>query len=75
MYRYGVEGMMIKLILSIFVIISFTLISCKKNETNGIEIANTLYVNQDYETNKELVHLIQVALAKNKQAIPNNNKK
>lgn len=70
MYRFGIEGVMMKLVLSIFVIISFTLISCKKNESNGIEIGATLYIHQDYETNKHLIQLIEEALAKNEEAIP-----
>lgn len=44
--------------------------SCKERETNGIVIAETLYVHQDYETNKELRNLIQEALNQNEKAIP-----
>ena len=47
-----------------------TLHSCKERETNGIVIGETLYVHQDYETNKELRNLIQEALNHNEKAIP-----
>lgn len=49
---------------------TLTLISCKEKETNGIIIAETLYIHQDYGTNKELRNLIQDALSENEKAIP-----
>lgn len=49
---------------------TLTLHSCKERETNGIVIAETLYIHQDYETNKELRNLIQEALNQNEKAIP-----
>ena len=49
---------------------SLTLNSCKKRETNEIKIAETLYVHQDYETNKELRNLIQEALDQNEKSLP-----
>tara|TARA_R110002012_G_C11617602_1_gene608649 strand:+ start:550 stop:948 length:399 start_codon:yes stop_codon:yes gene_type:complete len=44
--------------------------SCKERETNGIVIAETLYVHQDYQTNKELRNLIEEALKHNEKALP-----
>ena len=58
-------------ILTISLLLIFlTLNSCKQEETNGIEIAETLYVHQDYKTNKELRKLINEALDQNEKAIP-----
>ncbi|QFG52718.1 hypothetical protein [Chryseobacterium sp.] len=51
-------------------LILLTFNSCKQKETNGIEIAETLYVHQDYETNKELRKLIKEALDQKEKAIP-----
>ena len=49
---------------------TLTLYSCKERETSGIVIAETLYVHQDYQTNKELRNLIQEALNQNEKALP-----
>ncbi|MFL9832052.1 hypothetical protein ABS764_14465 [Flavobacterium sp. ST-87] len=60
-----------KRILTISIIhLILTLNSCKEKETSGIIIAETLYVHQGYETNKELRNLIQETLNKNEKAIP-----
>ena len=48
---------------------TLTLNSCKEKETNGIIIAETLYVHQNYEINKELRNLIQEALNRNEKAL------
>lgn len=56
------------LIISLLIPLAFN--SCKQRKTNGIEITETLYVHQDYETNKELRKLIQETLNQNEKAIP-----
>ncbi len=47
----------------------FTLLSCKENEVNGIEIGHTLFTNQSLGENKKLTDLITQTLNKDSKAL------
>ncbi len=47
----------------------FTILSCKENEVDGIEIGQDLYVGQSLEQNKKLTELITQTLNKDSNAL------
>ncbi|PWK16690.1 hypothetical protein [Xanthomarina spongicola] len=54
--------------LSIYFLLIFTLLSCKENVINGIEIGQDLYVGQSLEQNRKLSELITRMLNKESDA-------
>lgn len=61
---------MTRSIIVLILLFTLTFCSCKEREMKGIVIPETLYIHQDYHTNKELRNLIQEVLNENQKAIP-----
>lgn len=58
------------LLFFISLLLTLTIVfSCKQKEVEGIKIEETLYLHQDYETNKELCDLILRTLNKEKEGL------
>ena len=55
--------------LTIYLLLIFTILSCKENEVNGIEIGQDLYIGQSLEQNKKLTELITQTLNKDSNAL------
>lgn len=55
--------------LTIYLLLIFTILSCKEKEIDGIEIGQTLYANQSLEQNEKLTELITRTLNKNSNAL------
>jgi hypothetical protein len=53
----------------IFIFLTLTIISCKKEKIDGIIIGDTLFVHQSVSENRKMVNLINQALKKDKNAI------
>jgi len=54
---------------TIYILLIFTIFSCKQKNINGIEIGHTLYTNQTLKQNKKLSELITQTLSKNTKAL------
>lgn len=55
--------------LTIYLLLIFTILSCKKSEVDGIEIGQDLYIGQSVEQNKKLTELITQTLNKDSKAL------
>jgi hypothetical protein len=55
--------------LTIYFILIFTLLGCKKKEVDGIKIGHTLFTNQSLGQNKKLSELITRTLNKDSKAL------
>ena len=53
----------------IFIMLNLTFFNCKTNEVKGIIINSTLYTDQTYTSNRELVGLIKQILKKDEKAL------
>lgn len=54
---------------TIYILLIFTILSCKQKKVDGIEIGHTLYTNQTLKQNKKLSQLITQTLNKNTNAL------